>query len=93
MTVEHLVLKQAVESLRQCPHCRKPFDYFLRGLIQKTGFELLIEKLVSKILRRKPIYCALICAECKATVGHEDIDGTALLLRKYRGSDVPFFNT
>lgn len=87
MPVEYTILrnKPRPKELRYCPHCFKLFKYFWRGCIRKNDLAYVFELLVSKVLGRKPFYCALICDECKEIVGYENIDGDFKFLRKHRG--------
>lgn len=62
MPVEYEYLINRPVPLDRCPRCGdRPFDPFLRGMVQNWW----------RRLRGKP-YCALVCSKCKERVGYEE---------------------
>jgi uncharacterized protein YlaI len=65
MPTEYALLKNKPYPISVCPKCKKSFEPFLRGVVQRPkrtwwGFGKL-----------QP-YCVLICSECKEIVGYEE---------------------
>lgn len=63
MPIEVYLLRDAPEPLETCPKCGKPFESFMRGMVQRPTRWLWIGP-------RRP-YCAVICRACKEIVGYE----------------------
>lgn len=61
MPLECSQLDGAPEPLLHCPKCGKPFESFLRGMVQSWWRQLF----------GLP-YCASICHACKKVVGWEE---------------------
>lgn len=72
MPREYTLLCGRPVPLENCPKCgARPFDPFLRGLVQKTGIGFLVELWRAWREKRPARYCALICWDCKEIVDYE----------------------
>lgn len=72
MPIEAIELALKPPPLLECPKCgARPFEPFMRGQVQKTGFSLLLERWRAWREKREMRYCAVICWKCKEIVDYE----------------------
>ena len=59
------------EKYQECPRCgSKPFESFMRGLVQRNNW-----------FGFRKQYCAVICSDCKQIVGYEGFTKEEILWR------------
>lgn len=72
MPLEAITLALKPAPLLECPSCgARPFEPFMRGQVQRTGWSLLVERFRAWRQKREVEYCAVICHACKEIVGYE----------------------
>jgi len=72
MPIESTLLKDNPVTLSKCPKCGvDPFTPFMRGMVQRRGISLIVERFRAHWKNEHPRYCAVICEECKEIVGYE----------------------